>query len=363
MRGRLPECAADGRTQLDRRAFLKASATVGLAGSAGITLMPSAAEAATIAAQRSGSPRTVTPDFFGLNGNNVQERLRWDRDDLGAALSSLGPGLLRYPGGTIGNYWDWRTGWFQPNGPWPGQTHAQTGEVIAQFDNSLARYKTGLQRSRRQGPVHAQHAHDRRSPGHVGGQRRDDPGPGPVPAGRGGRQASRSAGRAGQRVLPLRPRARAQRQRLLATVPDRDGVRPAGQRLGERPASRLPRSRPSIAAVGADATGNNSPRREGWNDGVLGTLAGVDALTLHPFIRVTNASATPQSLLVLALPPGPEPDRVGVSGHRIPRPQCVDHRVQPGGRDTQPHLRGHVDTRAVRRRLCTDARPGPDRRA
>ena len=55
----------------------------------------------------------------------------------------------------------------------------------------------------------------------------------------------------------------------------------------------------SIAAVGSDATGNFSPRREGWNQAVLGTLTGVDALTLHPFIRVTNASATPQSLLVL----------------------------------------------------------------
>ena len=54
-----------------------------------------------------------------------------------------------------------------------------------------------------------------------------------------------------------------------------------------------------IAAVGADATGNNAPRREGWNAGVLANLAGVDALTLHPFIRVTNASATPQSLLAL----------------------------------------------------------------
>ena len=97
--------------------------------------------------QRSGTPRTIPAGFFGLNGNNVQERLRWDRADLGSALTSLGPGLLRYPGGTIGNYWNWSAGWFQPNGPWPGQIHGQTGEVIAQFDNSLAVYKSALQRT------------------------------------------------------------------------------------------------------------------------------------------------------------------------------------------------------------------------
>jgi hypothetical protein len=55
-----------------------------------------------------------------------------------------------------------------------------------------------------------------------------------------------------------------------------------------------------VAAVGADAAGNNSARREGWNAAVLGTLSGANALTLHPYVRVADATATPQSLLSLA---------------------------------------------------------------
>jgi hypothetical protein len=54
-----------------------------------------------------------------------------------------------------------------------------------------------------------------------------------------------------------------------------------------------------IAGVGADATGNNSARREGWNAALLAALSGANALTLHTYIPVTNASATPQSLLSL----------------------------------------------------------------
>jgi hypothetical protein len=30
----------------------------------------------------------------------------------------LRPGNLRYPGGTVGNYWDWKTGWFRNDINW-----------------------------------------------------------------------------------------------------------------------------------------------------------------------------------------------------------------------------------------------------
>jgi hypothetical protein len=288
-----------GLPHVDRRTFLKASATAGLAGSAGITLLPSPAAAATITVARSGSPRSLTPDFFGLNGNNVQERLSWDRDDLGAALSSLRPGLLRYPAGTIGNYWDWRAGWFQPNGPWPGQTHGQTGEVIAPFDNSLTRYQIGLQRSQadalfmlnmltingRLGTAadnnamiqdQVQFLQAAASPPTSIAVRR-------VELGNEFYLSGHAPGPFGSAYSQRFPTATAYAQQANAWVTALRSAFPGVL----------------IAAVGADATGNNSPRREGWNNGVLGTLSGVNALTLHPFIRVTNASATPQSLLAL----------------------------------------------------------------
>ena len=82
--------------------------------------------------------------LFGVNGNNTQRRMRWDRGDFGTALGQLDPGTIRYPGGTIGNYWDWHAGWFQDGGPWPGQTNDLTGEVIEPFDNSLAPFEMAL---------------------------------------------------------------------------------------------------------------------------------------------------------------------------------------------------------------------------
>src|SRR4029079_15649188 len=104
--------------QLPRRSFLKAS---GVAGVAGLSARPGLA-AATVVVSRSGPTRPLSPTFVGLNGNNLQQRLRWDRADLDTALAAVRPGALRYPGGTIGNYWSWRDGWFQGGGPWPGQT-------------------------------------------------------------------------------------------------------------------------------------------------------------------------------------------------------------------------------------------------
>ncbi len=284
-------------THLDRRTLIKATATLGLAGSAGVVLRPSVAEAATIGAQRSGTPRPIPAGFFGLNGNNVQERLRWDRADLGSALTSLGPGLLRYPGGTIGNYWNWSTGWFQPNGPWPGQIHGQTGEVIAQFDNSLAVYKSALQRTGAKALFMLNML---------------------TTSGRLGTSADNSAMIQNQVQFLQSAVANGivvdrvelgNEFYLSGYAPGANGsdysqrfptaASYAQQANGWVSALRSTFPNLRIAAVGADATGNNAPRREGWNAGVLANLAGVDALTLHPFIRVTNASATPQSLLAL----------------------------------------------------------------
>ena len=77
----------------------------------------------------------MTPDLLGLNAVNTTGP-RWDDGGLDAVLSKFGPGMLRYPGGTNANYWDWRKGWFQP-GRWPA-------EKPKPVDDKIGVFKTGL---------------------------------------------------------------------------------------------------------------------------------------------------------------------------------------------------------------------------
>lgn len=53
--------------------------------------------------------RTSTVGLLGVN-NNVAVVGDWASPSLHGAVNSLGPSLIRYPGGTIGDYWDWKTG-------------------------------------------------------------------------------------------------------------------------------------------------------------------------------------------------------------------------------------------------------------
>jgi hypothetical protein len=283
--------------EFDRRTFLKASAALGLSGAAAMTWQASPAAAATITVRTSGTARPLSPTFFGLNGNNLQESLQWIRPDLDAALASLRPGVLRYPGGTIGNYWDGGTGWFQPNGPWPAQTNGDTGQLITPFDNSPAAFKVALQKSGAEAlfvvnmltvdghlaqPAENQHVIDEgivflRAAASAGIAVKR------IELGNEFYLAGSSAGPHGSDYTTRFPTATAYAQHANAWVTALRAAFPAAQ----------------IAAVGADATGSNAARREGWNAAVLGVLSGVNALTLHPYIPVTNAAASPQSLLSL----------------------------------------------------------------
>ncbi len=57
--------------------------------------------------------RTVAllPDRVGVNGNLTSIDHPWTNDSLLDAFKTLRLGHLRYPGGTLGNYWDWDRGW------------------------------------------------------------------------------------------------------------------------------------------------------------------------------------------------------------------------------------------------------------
>ncbi|QLE02195.1 hypothetical protein HX109_11745 [Galbibacter sp. BG1] len=60
---------------------------------------------------KNGPFKSFNPDFIGVNGNLTGFHEPWSNDSLVAAVSKMGVKTVRYPGGTIGNYWDWDIGW------------------------------------------------------------------------------------------------------------------------------------------------------------------------------------------------------------------------------------------------------------
>ncbi len=66
---------------------------------------------------RLGNEREIYPDMIGLNGNLTELDQPWSNDSLVASVREIGVGNFRYPGGTIGNYWDWDRGWIDKSVP------------------------------------------------------------------------------------------------------------------------------------------------------------------------------------------------------------------------------------------------------
>jgi hypothetical protein len=65
----------------------------------------------------SGIERNIYPDMVGVNGNIAHFDHPWDNDTLVNAINNLGVANFRYPAGSLGNYWDWDTGWLDKNVP------------------------------------------------------------------------------------------------------------------------------------------------------------------------------------------------------------------------------------------------------
>ena len=61
-------------------------------------------------AQLNGSVLTINPKQMGYNVNSVRSGPDFRENEYKTTLNRLRPGNLRYPAGTIANYWDWRTG-------------------------------------------------------------------------------------------------------------------------------------------------------------------------------------------------------------------------------------------------------------
>ena len=85
----------------------------------------------TVKVTSTGPVRTVTPTLLGLNGVNTTGP-QWDNSPLDSVLSKFAPGVIRYPGGTVANYWSWPDGWFQP-GKWPGEPAKAVNDTLPVF--------------------------------------------------------------------------------------------------------------------------------------------------------------------------------------------------------------------------------------
>src|SRR5207237_10665833 len=63
-----------------------------------------------------GATRQIAPYFLGYNNVPIHSP-SWDNPDVVNAAVQFKPGTLRYPGGTVANFWDWQNGWFLPGAP------------------------------------------------------------------------------------------------------------------------------------------------------------------------------------------------------------------------------------------------------
>lgn len=268
-----------------RRAVVSVSAV--LAAVLSLTGAKPAIAAAIVAADLVGNPRSFSPSALGLNGNNVSPGIPWSDSRFKRELGSFRPGNLRYPGGTIANYWAWRNGWFQPNGPWPGQPSTR-------IDNSLATFAE-MVRATSATPVFDVNMLTYQ--GAIASEAKnlamlDDQ-----------ILMLRAAKRAG---LPVRFVELGNEFYLTKTVggthyPKRFPTATDYARQANPWVTAIHSAFPGakVAAVGTDANGvvGIQQRRLTWNATVLKTLEGADALTLHTYIYVTDPRASLQALL------------------------------------------------------------------
>ncbi|NMM48353.1 hypothetical protein [Marinigracilibium pacificum] len=61
--------------------------------------------------------KPLSQHFLGTNANLVGIDNPWDNSDLVESVNQLSLSTIRYPGGTIGNYWDWDKGWIDSEVP------------------------------------------------------------------------------------------------------------------------------------------------------------------------------------------------------------------------------------------------------
>lgn len=266
-----------GANQMSRRRLLQLMGT-GAAGIAGASILascwgfgnnpqpPSNGPLSHVTANM-GATRQMVPYFLGYN--NVPMRSpSWTDPNVIKVAQQLKAGTLRYPGGTIANFWDWQSGQPVPNAPFSNcsvyrlqelQTAVQaTGAkpifvlnmVTSTLDDQLQMLST-----------------------------------------------AKSMG------LPLQYVELGNEFYIKEQSPRYSALFPTGRRYGTVSTNWINAIRQQfpdvkIAVVGSSpASVNGDPRKAQWDDTMLQTLQGADAVTFHPYVpinadQISSADAT-----------------------------------------------------------------------
>jgi hypothetical protein len=259
-----------------------ASGVTGVSANAGLA-------ATTVKVTAGGPVRTVTPTLLGLNGVNTTGP-RWDSIPFGSVLKKFAPGVLRYPGGTVANYWSWPDGWFQP-GEWPGEPAKAVNDTLPVFGTGLAAAGAvplfDLNTVTFNGAVGSAADNTAQLDQQL--------------------QALQSAAGDGLPVTMVELGNELYQSGYISTGPD-------GQDYTERfPTaadyatqmnawisalhSAFPGVKVAAAATDANDVIGVAPRRSSWNATVLPLLKGEDAVTIHDNLRVFDASSSPATVL------------------------------------------------------------------
>lgn len=259
-----------------------ALAAAGLSSGSPVSAAPS-----TPTAMLSGVQRPITSWTLGLNGENAGGPV-YSNAGFANALAGYGAGTLRYPGGTAANFWDWRQGWYQPNGPWPGEPGNRIDNTLATFASIVTR--TGAT------PVF-----DVNVVTWQGRIASDADVPAMIADTLSLLRAARDAGIPVLRVelgnelyLSGPSPGNIQYQRRFPTPV---GYAAVVDRFAVAVAAEFPSAKVAGSAAITDYVNGLSPRRANWNAGLLPNLHSTSAVTLHLNVRVHDPNLSPANVL------------------------------------------------------------------
>jgi len=214
-------------------------------------------EPSLVAAMPVGSPRDLPPAFYGFNVNLLNSGTSWRNSQLLRAAQDLCPGNLRYPGGTLANYWNWRAGAPLQH---PGAPKWSKGEPIPYRleELKLAVDATGAQ------PILVVNMLTSTIEEQLAMLRR-----------------ARDLGLA-VRYVELGNEFYLSEESYIKRFPTAEDYGAEATRWIDLIRMEFPKAR--IAAVGAYETARQAERRASWNGRMLKTLRGADAVVLHVYV-------------------------------------------------------------------------------
>ncbi len=229
------------------------------------TVVPAQGREAEVITTQIGPMRVLPPDFLGYNldlGARLQD---WHSAPFLAAVRALQPGTLRYPGGTLSNYWNWRSGNFDAAGR---QRYRGWRRLHPQLHFGLGDLQSGLQASGAQAVFDLNLLS------------------GTLANAEAELHAAQAKGIA-VRYVELGNEFYLSTPDNVRAFPEAQNYAAKATRWAQALHAAFPQAR--IAAVGAYMfdpawAQRHQPRIAGWNHRVMAALHGVDAMTMHIYV-------------------------------------------------------------------------------